>query len=91
MSAPPTLFRVSAPEKPQVRTVDVRKLIAQGKAPFAPIMRAVGALAPGEAVLLVTPFLPSPLIEKLHSEGFSARPERRGDGAWQTRIALGAK
>jgi uncharacterized protein (DUF2249 family) len=91
VSATQASFRVSAPEKPKVRTVDVRKLIAQGKAPFAPIMRAVGALAPGEAVLLVTPFLPSPLIEKLPSEGFSARPERRGDGAWQTRITRAPK
>ena len=82
---------MSAPAKPKIRTVDVRAMIAQGKAPFPAIMRAVSALAPGDAVLLVTPFLPSPLIEKLHSEGFSARPERRGDGAWQTRIALGAK
>jgi hypothetical protein len=29
-------------------------------------------------------FLPSPMIERLQSEGFQARPERRGDGGWQT-------
>jgi hypothetical protein len=37
-------------------------------------------------LLLITPFIPSPLIEKLHSEGFEARPEPRGDGSWQTLI-----
>jgi uncharacterized protein (DUF2249 family) len=47
-------------------------------------MTTVAALGPGESFLLITPFIPSPLIEKLQSEGFSARPNRRGDGSWQT-------
>jgi hypothetical protein len=47
-------------------------------------MAAVAAVGAGETLLLVTPFLPSPLIEKLQSEGFSARPERCSDGSWQT-------
>jgi uncharacterized protein (DUF2249 family) len=50
-------------------------------------MDAVGALSETESLLLVTPFLPSPLIEKLNSEGFTARPERRNDGAWETRFS----
>lgn len=66
------------------RTLDVRPLMARGEEPFAPIMQAVASLAPGEDFLLISPFLPSPLIEKLQSEGFQARPERRSDGAWQT-------
>ena len=66
------------------RTLDVRALMAQGEEPFARIMQTVASLAPGEEFVLITPFLPSPLIEKLHSEGFQARPERRSDGGWQT-------
>ena len=71
------------------RTLDVRELIAEGGEPFPAIMRALGALAADETLLLITPFLPSPLIEKLQSEGFDARPERLDDGAWQTRLTRG--
>jgi hypothetical protein len=66
------------------RTIDVRAMISRGEEPFAPIMAAVAALGPSDDVVLVTPFLPSPLIEKLRLDGFHARPERLGDGAWQT-------
>jgi uncharacterized protein (DUF2249 family) len=58
--------------------------MAGGDTPFPKVMKAVASLQPGESLLLISPFLPSPLIEKMHSEGFDARPERRGDGAWQT-------
>ena len=44
-------------------------------------------LGPADELVLLTPFLPSPLIEKLGSEGFHARPERRSDGAWETHFA----
>jgi hypothetical protein len=75
----------SAPRK--VRTLDVRPLIARGEEPFKKIMATLAALGPAEDFVLVSPFLPSPLIEKLHSEGFSARPQRSGDGSWQTRFS----
>ena len=68
----------------KTHTLDLRPVIAAGKEPFSKIMAAVAAVGIGETLMLVTPFLPSPLIEKLQSEGFAARPERRGDGSWQT-------
>jgi hypothetical protein len=71
-------------EARKMRTLDLRAMIAAGDEPFTRIMAAVAAVGPGETLLLVTPFLPSPLIERLQSEGFSARPERRDDGSWQT-------
>jgi hypothetical protein len=69
---------------PRIRTLDIRPLIATGESPFDKIMAAKDDLAAGEALLLISPFLPAPLIEKLGSEGFKARPERRSDGSWQT-------
>lgn len=72
------------PEARKTRTLDVRPVIAAGDEPFTKIMSAVAAVEVGETLVIVTPFLPSPLIEKLQSEGFAARPERRGDGSWQT-------
>lgn len=71
-------------ESRKTRTLDLRPIIAAGREPFTKIMEAVDAIGGDETLLLVTPFLPSPLIEKLQGEGFSARPERRGDGSWQT-------
>jgi len=47
-------------------------------------MAAFARLGPDEHLLLLTPFLPSPLIEKMRGEGFSARPERTHDGSWRT-------
>ena len=66
------------------QTLDVRPLITRGEEPRAKILAAIAALAPGDSLALVTPFLPSPLIEKLQPDGFTARPERRADGSWQT-------
>lgn len=68
----------------KTRTLDVRPLIARGEEPFKLIMTTVAALAPDESFLLTTPFLPSPLIERLRSEGFAAQPERTADGSWRT-------
>lgn len=73
----------------KTRTLDLRAMFARGDEPFGKIMEAVAALAPGDVLVLITPFLPSPLIEKLHSEGFQAQPERRADGAWQTQCSRG--
>lgn len=73
-------------ESRKVRTLDVRALIADGQEPFPVIMTAIAGLPAGGTLLLVSPFLPAPLIEKLQSEGFTARPERRTDGSWQTRF-----
>lgn len=70
----------------KVRTLDVRPLIARGEEPFTKIMATVRATGAGETFLLISPFIPAPLIEKLQSEGFSARPEHRSDGGWETRF-----
>ena len=68
------------------RTLDVRPLFARGGEPFAEIRKTVDALPSREGLLLITPFLPSPLIELLQNEGFEAHPERPSDGSWQTRF-----
>lgn len=77
---------MNSPSARKTRTLDIRPLMAAGVSPFEKIMKAIDALAAGETLLLITPFLPSPLIEKLHSEGLEARPARRADGSWQTQF-----
>ena len=72
------------PDSRKTRTLDVRPLIARGEEPFQKILGTVAALQPEESLLLLSPFLPSPLIEKLRADGFEAHPERAGDGSWRT-------
>lgn len=62
--------------------VDVRPLLARGSEPFAAIRARVDSLKNGEGLTVIAPFLPSPLIEKLNSEGFRSSAQRQPDGAW---------
>ena len=64
----------------QFKRFDVRDLIRRGGEPFLEIRKHVDALKPDEGLIVVAPFLPSPLVEKLHSEGFASKVER-GQGA----------
>ena len=61
------------------RTLDVRAMIARGEEPFVKIMQTVAALAPDEELVLITPFLSSPMIER-----FSPRDFRRNRSAATT-------
>ena len=79
---------MSAPKRPATparpRTLDVRALIARGEEPFPQVLGLVRSVAPGEEFVIVTPFIPAPLIERLRAEGYAIRPELVGDGSWRT-------
>ena len=62
------------------KLLDVRPLLAEGNEPFQVIRERIDALAPGQGLTIVAPFLPAPLIELLKSEGFDSTMERRADG-----------
>ena len=59
---------------------DVRGLLAQGIEPFPEIFAKAKALKADEGLIVVAPFLPSPLVERLSGEGFASKVER-GQGA----------
>ena len=61
---------------------DVRDILQRGIEPFPEIRRRVDALKSDEGLLIVAPFLPSPLIEKLSSEGFASKIERGQGSDW---------
>lgn len=61
---------------------DVRRLLASGVEPLAEIRKRVDALRTNEGITIVAPFLPSPLIEMLASEGFRSRVKDQPGGAW---------
>jgi len=55
---------------------DVRGLLRQDIEPFPAIFARAQALSAGEGLIVVAPFLPSPLIERLAGEGFASKVER---------------
>ena len=59
---------------------DVRGLLKQGIEPFPEIFAKAQALGADEGLIVVAPFLPSPLVEQLTGEGFASKIER-GQGA----------
>lgn len=71
-------------DTPKTYVLDIRPVLAAGEEPFPHVMSAIAAVGVGETLELTSPFLPSPLIEKLQSEGFRIHPERRRDGSWVT-------
>jgi len=68
----------------QFKKLDVRPAVEQGCEPFPEIRQCVDALKPNEGLVVIAPFLPAPLIEKLGSEGFKSKVERGNDGSWVT-------
>jgi uncharacterized protein (DUF2249 family) len=69
-------------ESHKFKTLDVRPILAKGIEPFSRIRESIDALGPDEGLSVIAPFLPSPLIEKLGSEGFASRVERQVGGGW---------
>ena len=68
---------------PKFKTFDVRPIIASGREPFPEIRARIDRLGPNEGLSIIAPFVPSPLIEKLRTEGFASRIERQA-GIWIT-------
>ena len=81
----PLTVLLSLMSKPSV--IDVRPLLRAGREPYAMIRPRIDALAVGESVTVIAPFLPSPLIELARSRGLEVQPSHRADGAWETRIS----
>jgi hypothetical protein len=70
------------PPLSQFKRFDVRDLLRRGIEPFPEIRQRIAALKQDEGLIVVAPFLPSPLIEKLGSEGFASKVERGQGGDW---------
>ena len=70
------------PPLSQFKRFDVRDLIARGIEPFPEIHKRVTGLKTDEGLMVVAPFLPSPLIERLGSEGFASKVERSAGTDW---------
>jgi len=61
-----------------VSTHDAREAIEAGQHPLPQVLAAVAALAPGQAHVLVTPFVPAPLLDKVRAQGLQVWTESAG-------------
>jgi len=73
---------MSMPPLTQFKRFDVRAMIQRGVEPFPEIHKRVKALSPAEGLIVVAPFLPSPLVEKLAGDGFGSKVERGTGSDW---------
>jgi uncharacterized protein (DUF2249 family) len=73
---------MSMPPITGFKRFDVRPLLSRGEEPFPAIRAKVDALKAGEGLIVVAPFMPSPLIEMLSAEGFAAKVERGSGTEW---------
>jgi hypothetical protein len=70
------------PPVSKFKRLDVRQLIQKGIEPFPQILQRVSDLKPDQGLIIVAPFLPSPLIEKLGSAGFASKVEHGPGADW---------
>jgi hypothetical protein len=70
------------PPLERFKRFDVRSLLAKGGEPLPEVRRRAEALKPGDGLIVVAPFLPSPLIELLGSAGFESKVERGQGSDW---------
>jgi len=61
---------------------DVRGLLSRGVEPFPEIRRRLDAMGTDQGLIIIAPFLPSPLIEKFGSEGFLSKIEPGKGSDW---------
>ncbi|HXE42112.1 MAG TPA: DUF2249 domain-containing protein, partial [Candidatus Baltobacteraceae bacterium] len=66
----------------QFKRFDVRDVLRKGIEPFPEVRKRVDALKTDEGLVIIAPFLPSPLIEMLGSEGFKSKVERGSGADW---------
>lgn len=66
---------------------DARADIAAGQHPLPRVMAAAGALSPGQAHLLVTPFVPAPLLDKVRALGLFVWTEQVGPQEFRNLLA----
>ena len=61
---------------------DARDLIRRGIEPFPEIQLRARLLGAEDGLIVVAPFLPSPLVERLAGEGFASKVERGTGSDW---------
>lgn len=66
-----------------VVTVDVREDLRRGREPFSRIMGAADQLQPGQALRIIAPLKPTPLMGVMANRGFKNTAKELGGGDWE--------
>ena len=72
-----------------VKELDARPLLAQGVHPKQLVVSEVSALESGQIFVLLTPFVPGPLIEIARSMGFQTWTKQSEPGKFETYFGKG--
>ncbi|HEY3294769.1 MAG TPA: DUF2249 domain-containing protein [bacterium] len=67
-----------------VKELDARPLLAQGHHPKAEVLQELSGLEAGQIFLLVTPFVPGPLVEMGRQQGLSTWTRQGEAGRFET-------
>lgn len=65
------------------QSLDAREILASGGHPLEQVIGDVASFAPGEIYELITPFPPTPLIEKVKNLGFETYSRQDGPGIFR--------
>lgn len=76
---------------PELRRMDVREDLHEGKDPFGRIMAFVAQLDAHERWELLATFRPDPLIAVMVARGYEAASEEWDDGSWSIAFTPRAK
>ncbi len=71
------------------KRLDVRPLKAAGIHPVEQVVRELAALAPGDAYELVTPHVPTPVLERAAALGLTSETVEVGPGEFVTTFTRG--
>jgi uncharacterized protein (DUF2249 family) len=72
-----------------VETLDARELIAAGGHPLEQVLSGIQQLGTGKIYMLISPFTPAPMIEKVQKAGDLAWSEQAGPGEFKTYFKRG--
>ncbi len=64
--------------------LDARPMLASGEHPLERVIRETSTLQPGEIFEIITPFIPTPMIEKITSRGFEVFVKQLGPAEVRT-------
>lgn len=70
-----------------VSTHNARREIEEGGHPLPKVMAALQNLQPGQAHVLITPFVPAPLVDRVKEQGFAAWSEETGKDEFSNTFA----
>ncbi|GAB4370897.1 MAG: hypothetical protein Kow0042_13330 [Calditrichia bacterium] len=67
-----------------VKTLDARPLLEAGEHPVGQVMQELETLATDQLFVLITPFIPSPLIDLAKNKGYRAWTVQEGEELFRT-------